>query len=69
VRQTYTKMLVGYTDNLPKKIDINNDAASSLIDRTLMRPRYLIEFLKDVIGLAAGKPDLMREMIFTSESL
>jgi hypothetical protein len=69
VRQTYTKKSVGYIEIIPKRIETNNDAASYLIDRTLMRPRDLIEFFNNVVELAAGKPTLTREMIFTGESL
>jgi hypothetical protein len=69
VRQTYTKKRVGYADIIPKKLDQSVNTADYLVERTLMRPRDLIEFFNNIIELAAGKADLTRDLIFTGESL
>jgi hypothetical protein len=69
VRQTYTKQPVGYVDVLPAKIDKKNDAATYLVDRTLLRPRDLIEFFNSIVEHAAGKAALTREMIFEGEGV
>lgn len=67
VRQTYTKKPVGYADIFPKKLDKKHDTASYLIDRTLMRPRDLIEFVNNIVERAAGKAMLTKEMVFEGE--
>lgn len=69
VRQTYTKAPVGYADLLPAKIDKGKDGGNYLIDRTLMRPRDLIEFFNSIIELAPGKALLTKEMVFEGESI
>jgi hypothetical protein len=69
VRQTYTKKQVGYVEVLPSRIDKNKHAADYLIDRTLKRPRDLIEFFNNIIEYAAGKATLTRDMIFQGEGL
>jgi hypothetical protein len=69
VRQSYTKKPVGYLDILPHKIEKNTDAPSYLVERTLMRPRDLIEFFNCVVEHAAGKPKLTREMVFLGEGI
>ncbi len=67
VRQTYTKQQVGYKDILPTKIDKNKDAAGYLVERTLMRPRDLIEFFNHIVEDAAGKATITRELIVNGE--
>jgi hypothetical protein len=67
VRQTYTKRTVGYADLLPEKIGRNDTGSDYLVDRTLMRPRDLIEFFNGIIELAASKPTVTREMILEGE--
>ena len=69
VRKSYTKKRVGYADILPSKIEKNTDAVSYIIDRTLMRPRDLIEFFNSIMENAAGKTKLTKEMIFMGEGL
>lgn len=69
VRQTYTKKPVGYADVVPAKIEKTNDAGSYLVDRTLMRPRDLIEFFNSIVENAAGKATLTKEMIFQGEGV
>jgi len=69
VRQTYTKQPVGYADVLPARFDKSTNAASYLIDRTLMRPRDLIEFFNGIVEHASGKPALTRDMILQGEGL
>lgn len=67
VRQTYTKKPVGYADILPRRIDKKNDSPDYLINRTLMRPRDLIELFNSMVEYAAGKPMLTTEMVFLGE--
>jgi hypothetical protein len=69
VRQTYTKKRVGYADVLPPKMEKSNDAAHYLIDRTLMRPRDLIEFFNSVAERATGKAVMTRDMVFEGEGI
>jgi len=69
VRQTYTKEPVGYADILPAKIEKHVGAASYLVNRTLMRPRDLIEFFNNIVENAAGKAELTKELIFLGEGI
>jgi hypothetical protein len=69
VRQTYTKKSVGYADLLPRKIERNYDAASYLVERTLMRPRDLIEFFNSIMETAAGKAVISKEMLLQGEGI
>jgi hypothetical protein len=69
VQQTYTKRSVSYADILPAKIGKNVGGTDYLLDRTLMRPRDLIEFFNSILEHAAGKPVLTKEMIFEGEGL
>jgi hypothetical protein len=69
VRQTYTKQPVGYSDLLPETVGKAGSAADYLVDRTLMRPRDLIEFFNNIIELAASKPNVTREMILEGEGV
>lgn len=69
VRQTYTKKTVGYADLLPTRVDKDGSVADYLIERTLMRPRELIEFFNSIIELAASKPNITRAMILEGEGV
>jgi hypothetical protein len=69
VRQSFTKKRVGYADILPPKIEKSNDAACYLVDRTLMRPRDLIEFFNSIAEHASGKPVMTRDMVFQGEGI
>jgi len=69
VRQTYTKQPVGYADILPTKIGKRVETPTYLIERTLLRPRDLIEFFNNIVENAAGKAALTQEMIFTGEGI
>lgn len=66
VRQTYTKQLVGYKDLLPTRMD-NKPAITYMIERTLMRPRELIEFFNNCIVLAEAHPSINKKMLLTAE--
>lgn len=66
VRQSYTKKPVGYKDVLPITID-KQPAVQYMIDRTLMRPRELIEFFNDCIEQAEGKATITKTMVLTAE--
>lgn len=69
VQQTYTKQSVGYKDLLPTKMDGSTSTGTYLINRTLMRPRDLIEFFNSIIEPAAGKPTITKEMIRDGEGV
>ncbi|HEX5422358.1 MAG TPA: hypothetical protein VFW94_02330 [Candidatus Acidoferrales bacterium] len=69
VRQTYTKQRVGYVDLVPAKIGKDENTAEYLLDRTLMRPRELIEFFNSIIELAATRPAVTKTMILEGEGL
>jgi hypothetical protein len=69
VQQTYTKRTVGYADLLPERVDKSSTAADYLVDRTLMRPRDLIEFFNSVIELAVAKPTITKDMILQGEGV
>jgi len=69
VRKSYTKKPVGYADILPSRIEKNTDTLSYIIDRTLMRPRDLIEFFNNIVENATGKAKLTKEMIYMGEGL
>jgi len=69
VRQTYTKRTVGYADLLPAKVDKTDSADDYLVERTLLRPRDLIEFFNNIIELAASKPSITRDMILQGEGV
>lgn len=66
VRQTYTKQPVGYKDLLPSDID-KKPAIVYMIERTLMRPRELIEFFNDCIEQAESCPTINKSMLLTAE--
>lgn len=66
VRQTYTSRPVGYKDLLPKKIG-EVSAISYMIERTLMRPRELIEFFNNCIEQAEARPTITKTMLLMAE--
>ncbi|MHB8502759.1 MAG: P-loop ATPase, Sll1717 family [Candidatus Acidiferrales bacterium] len=68
VRQTYTKQTVGYAELLPSKLEGGNPV-DFLLDRTLMRPRDLIEFFNNIIELAAEHPNITRDVVFQGEGV
>ena len=69
VRQTYTKRTVGYADLLPPKIDKGQSGAEYLLDRTLMRPRELIEFFNSIIELAFAKQTVTKDIVLRAEGV
>ena len=66
VKQSYTKQPVGYRDLLPSKIN-SKPAIEYMIERTLLRPRELIEFFNDCIEQAEGRPTITKNMLLTAE--
>ena len=69
VRQSYTKKTVACSDILPSKIEKTNDTGTYLVERTLMRPRDLIEFFNNIVELAAGKAALTKDFILQGEGV
>jgi len=68
VKATYTKEPVWCRDILPLKTN-KTETLSYLINRTLMRPRDLIEFFNNVLEHAAGKPTITQTMILSGEGV
>lgn len=69
VRQTYTKKSVGYSDVLPSKITKTSNTDKYLVERTMMRPRDLIDFFNSILEHAAGKASLTKDMVLEGEGL
>jgi hypothetical protein len=68
VKQTYTTKSVGYKDILPATMDKIN-TIDYMVERTLMRPRELIEFFNACIEQAEGRPSITKTMITTAEGI
>jgi hypothetical protein len=66
VNQTHTLQSAGYKDLLPSSID-KKPAVAYMIDRTLLRPRELIEFFNDCIEQAESCPSINKKMLLTAE--
>lgn len=66
VKQSYTTELVAHVDLLPRSIE-KTPTIDYLIDRTLMRPRDIIEFFNFVILQAADNPKINSQMIKQAE--
>lgn len=69
VRQTYTNKNVGYEDLLPKNnfSKRKQSAINYMLDRTLGRPRELIEFFNICIEKAEGKPTITKTHLLQAE--
>lgn len=68
VRQTYTKKPVGCKDLLPSLIG-GKSAISYMLERTLMRPRELIEFFNFCIQKAEGRPTITKKNLLEAEGI
>lgn len=66
VRQSYTKKRVHYKDLLPSKIN-GEPAIEHMLQRTLLRPRELIEFFNTCMEQAQGRPTITKNMLFAAE--
>lgn len=66
VQQTYTTQRVSYTDVLPSSIS-KTPIVDYMIERTLMRPRDIIEFFNFCILQAANTPKISSQMIKQAE--
>ncbi len=66
VRQTYTKQPVGYKDLLPSQIE-KKPAIEYMINRTLLRPRELIQFFNDCIDKAESCTTISKKTLQTAE--
>jgi hypothetical protein len=66
VRRRYTKQKVGYKDVLPRNID-GKPTLDYMIERTLRRPRELIEFFNQCIIEAEDKPQINKKMLKSAE--
>lgn len=66
VKQRYTNQAVGFKDLLPPKIE-RTPSIQYMIDRTLMRPRELIEFFNECIEKSEGKTIISKTALLTAE--
>lgn len=66
VRQTYTKKSVGFSDITPSNIG-KIPTQVYMIQRTLLRPRDLIEFFNNCIEQADGRAALTKDLILLGE--
>jgi hypothetical protein len=66
VRRSYTKAPLSYADVLPKFVG-KQPAIDYLLDRTLMRPRDVIQFFNYCIQEADGKPAITETALRTAE--
>ncbi len=66
VKQRYTNKPVGLEDVLPRSID-GIEAIQYMVDRTLMRPRELIEFFNECIEHAEGSPIITKQALLDAE--
>ena len=66
VRQSYTTQSVTYIDLLPKAIS-KTPIIEYLVERTLMRPRDIIEFLNFCILQAVDNPKISSQMLKQAE--
>lgn len=66
VRRTYTSQKLTHTDLLPSTI-LKNTTLDYMLDRTLMRPRDVIEFFNFCILQAADNPKINSQMIKEAE--
>lgn len=68
VRNQYTKELVTYKDVLPERIG-KQPTIEYLIDRTLMRPRDLIQFFNECIKASDGKTTISQKALIQAEGV
>jgi hypothetical protein len=68
VRQTYTKMGATHKDVLPKSVG-EMQVFDYMVERTLRRPRELIEFFNECIELASETPAITRSMLLQAEGV
>jgi hypothetical protein len=55
-------------DVLPSRLE-KGPSSAYMVDRTLLRPRDLIEFFNSCLDRATGRPALTREMILKAEAV
>jgi hypothetical protein len=67
VKRRYTKKAVGYKDVFPKTIN-KIVTIDYIIDRTMRRPRELIEFVNECIAQAKDKPFVTKNCILDAEA-
>jgi hypothetical protein len=67
VRKTYTKKPVMHVDILPV-ISPCKSAIDYILERTMLRPRELIEFFNLCIERAEGKPAITKQMLLSAEA-
>ncbi len=70
VRRRYTKERVGYRDVLPETVKNGSSKRRTIdyiLDRTLMRPRDVIQFFNECVKLAGGKEGISVETIRHAE--
>lgn len=66
VKNQYTKDVVTYKDVLPEKVG-NQFSIDYMLERTLMRPRDIIQFFNACITHSDGKPTISRRSLIQAE--
>jgi len=66
VRRRYTKQKVCWQDLLPEKVD-KKDVSEYIIERTMYRPRDMLEFFNCIIEQAIDQPNITAEMLKSAE--
>lgn len=67
VKQSFTKKEVGYKDLLPRYVSDKLSAVDFMIERTLRRPRELIEFFNNCIEKSEGKITIQKTTLLAAE--
>jgi len=66
IESRYTKQDVKFSDIFPREIN-SHKADSYILDRTMLRPREIIQFINLCIKRAKGNPNITEEMIVDAE--
>jgi len=66
IKQRYTTQKVTHKDVLPRRME-KGGAVDFMLERTLMRPRDVIQFFNYCIQQAAGRPAITVQMLRTAE--
>lgn len=67
VRRRYTKGSISWQDILPRRVG-KTDTAEYIINRTMYRPRDVIQFINCCISIAVDRPDISASIVRSAES-
>jgi hypothetical protein len=66
-RKKYSKENVHFSDLFPDKLDSKVGTWNYMVDRTLLRPRDVINFTNFALGLAEGKASVSKNALLNAE--